>query len=233
MAVQDRGERSRRSILEAAASVFDERGYDAASTTEILARSGLTRGALYHHFPSKEAIAAALVAAQSEALMVPEHPVRLQAMVDLTLEYARRLRSDPVLRASVRLTVEQSSFNRPGMTPYRQSADAILGLLREAERQGEMLPGVDLEELTQFIVGAFTGVQLMSQVYCGRQDLMARVSTMWRLLLPSIATPGVLMRLRTTPPPSVAGAEGDGVREGDAETDGTARPPVTPRAPWG
>lgn len=225
MAVQDRGERSRRSILEAAASVFDERGYDAASTTEILARSGLTRGALYHHFPSKEAIAAALVAAQSEALVVPDQPMKLQAVVDLTLEYARRLRSDPVLRASVRLTVEQTSFTQPSQTPYQQSADAIRGLLQKAEQRGEMLPGVDLDEVTQFVVGAFTGVQLMSQVYCGRRDLLERVSTMWRLLLPGIATPGMLARLRTALPLSAAGTEGDAGAEGNAgaEEDGVRK----------
>ncbi|MQS35642.1 ScbR family autoregulator-binding transcription factor [Streptomyces katsurahamanus] len=210
MAVQERGERSKRSILEAAASVLDERGYDAASTTEILARTGLTRGALYHHFPSKEAIAAAMVAAQSEALVVPEGAVKLQSVIDLSLEYARRLQSDPVLRASVRLTVEQTSFTNPGRTPYQQSVEALLGLFREAERQGETLPGLDLEEVTQFIVGAFTGVQLMSQVFSRREDLMDRVSAMWRLLLPGIATPGLLPRLRTTPtPPAAAHTAGE------------------------
>ncbi|MGX2995758.1 ScbR family autoregulator-binding transcription factor [Streptomyces sp. JNUCC 64] len=195
MAVQERGERSRRVILEAAASVFDERGYDAASTTEILARSRLTRGALYHHFPSKEAIAMALVEAQSEALVAPERAIRLQAAIDLTLMYAVRLKSDPVLRASVRLTVEQTSFPHPGRTPYQQSAEAILGLLRQADEHGELLPGLDLEEVTQFVVGAFTGIQLMSQVYCGRADLVERVASMWRLLLPGIATSGLLTRL--------------------------------------
>ncbi|MGW8064699.1 ScbR family autoregulator-binding transcription factor [Streptomyces ziwulingensis] len=219
MAVQERGERSRRSILEAAARVFDERGYDAASTNEILARSGLTRGALYHHFPSKEAVAAALVAARSEALVVPEQPVKLQAVVDLTLEYARRLQTDPVLRASVRLTVEQSSFGHPGVTPHQQSAITILGLLEVAARQGEVLPGVDLEEVTQFIVGAFIGVQLMSQVYSRRRDLVQRVRTMWRLLLPGIAAPDVLARLRVTPPAAVADApfEANGARRTDPD----------------
>lgn len=41
MATQERGTRSRHSILESAARVFDERGYDAASTNDILARTGL------------------------------------------------------------------------------------------------------------------------------------------------------------------------------------------------
>ncbi|MEV8526655.1 ScbR family autoregulator-binding transcription factor [Streptomyces sp. NPDC006692] len=208
MGQQERGTRSRQTILEAAARVFDERGYDAASTNDILALSGLTRGALYHHFPSKEAIAAALVAAQSEALVVPPQDVQLQAAIDLTMEFARRLQSDPVLRASVRLTVEQTSFTAPARTPYQRSAEAIHTLLSGAARQGELLPGVDLDEITQFIVGAFTGLQLISQVYTGRQDLLERVSVMWRFLLPGIATPGMLGRLRTMPPTRPAGPPG-------------------------
>ncbi|MET9520721.1 ScbR family autoregulator-binding transcription factor [Streptomyces sp. NPDC002994] len=202
MAQQERGTRSRASILEAAARVFDERGYDAASTNEILASTGLTRGALYHHFPSKESIAIALVAAHSEALTVPDQPMKLQAVIDLTLEFAHRLQDDPVLRASVRLAVEQTSFSRPPQTSYEQSNAAILGLLRQAEEQGEILPGVDLQQATSTIIGSFTGLQVMSQVYTNREDLPERVSAFWQFLLPGLATPGMLGRLRTTPPPA-------------------------------
>ncbi|MFD8419258.1 ScbR family autoregulator-binding transcription factor [Streptomyces sp. NPDC059466] len=197
MATQERGTRSRHSILESAARVFDERGYDAASTNDILARTGLTRGALYHHFPSKEAIAVALVTAHSEALVVPDRAVKLQAVIDLTLEFAQRLQHDPVLRASVRLAVEQTSFSRPPQTAYEQSGAAILTLLRQAEEQGEILPGVDIKEATSTIVGAFTGLQLMSQVYSNRADLPERIGAFWRFVLPGLATPGLLGRLRT------------------------------------
>jgi AcrR family transcriptional regulator len=182
--------------------VFDERGYDAASTNDILARTGLTRGALYHHFPSKEAIAVALVTAHSEALVVPDQAVKLQAVIDLTLEFAQRLQHDPVLRASVRLAVEQTSFSRPPQTAYEQSGAAILALLRQAEEQGEILPGVDIQEATSTVVGAFTGLQLMSQVYSNREDLPERIGAFWRFMLPGLATPGMLGRLRTIPPPA-------------------------------
>ncbi|GGU09569.1 MULTISPECIES: ScbR family autoregulator-binding transcription factor [Streptomyces] len=205
MGKQERGERSRLSILEAAARVFDVRGFDAASTNEILASTGLTRGALYHHFPSKEAIAAALLAAHSEALVIPEHPVKLQSVIDLTLEFAFRLQRDPVLRASVRLAVEQTSFPRPTTTPYEQSGAAILGLLQQAREQGEILPGVDLKEATSIIIGSFTGMQVMSQVYTNRRDLPERVTVMWRFLLPGLATPGILSHLRVTPAQSRSG----------------------------
>ncbi|MCI0385807.1 ScbR family autoregulator-binding transcription factor [Streptomyces sp. CNQ085] len=199
MARQERGTRSRRSILKAAAQVFDERGYEAASTTEILTRTGLTRGALYHHFPSKEALAAALVAAQSEALVPPDQPVKLQATIDLTMEFAHRLQHDSILRASVRLVLERTSFSCPAQTPYDQASAAILGLLSQAEQQGELLPGVDIHEAASVIVGAFTGLQVVSQVYSNRQDLPERISALWRYLLPGIAVAGIIGALRIVP----------------------------------
>lgn len=57
MVQQQRAIRTRRVFLEAAAEVFDEHGYDAATISAILERAGLTRGALYFHFTSKEELA--------------------------------------------------------------------------------------------------------------------------------------------------------------------------------
>ncbi|MFF9626137.1 ScbR family autoregulator-binding transcription factor [Streptomyces griseosporeus] len=200
MVRQERAIRTRQAILEAAATLFDELGYEGASTTDIIMRSGLTRGALYHHFPSKESIAVALVDAQSEALEAPERELRLQSLIDLTFAYARKLQTDPVLRAGVRLTVEQTSFRSHGSRPYRAAEEAVLAQLQRAAESGELLPGLNPQEVTEFIVGAFTGVQLVSHVYSERHDLLERVSAMWRLLLPGLAVPGLLVRLRVTPP---------------------------------
>jgi len=46
-------EGAREALVEAAHELFMERDYEQVSTAEILARSGLSRGALYHHFPTK------------------------------------------------------------------------------------------------------------------------------------------------------------------------------------
>ena len=71
---QDRGERRVAEVLEAAAGIIAERGYDGATMTEIAERAGSSIGALYQYFPNKEAIARALrhrCAEEMKALWAP------------------------------------------------------------------------------------------------------------------------------------------------------------------
>jgi AcrR family transcriptional regulator len=49
----ERADATRGALLVAARELFTDRGYAATSTTEIVTRAGVTRGALYHHFPAK------------------------------------------------------------------------------------------------------------------------------------------------------------------------------------
>jgi AcrR family transcriptional regulator len=53
---------TRRRILEAAQAHFSEAGFDAATTRDIAAAAGIATGTLFNYFPSKEAIAMAMVA---------------------------------------------------------------------------------------------------------------------------------------------------------------------------
>jgi AcrR family transcriptional regulator len=57
---QARGERRIEQILDAAAAVFAEVGYERATTNGIAGKAGISPGSLYQFFPNKEAIAAAL-----------------------------------------------------------------------------------------------------------------------------------------------------------------------------
>jgi AcrR family transcriptional regulator len=56
-----RGELRVASLLDAAAATFAENGYEAATMSEIAARAGAAIGSLYQFFPSKEALAEALL----------------------------------------------------------------------------------------------------------------------------------------------------------------------------
>lgn len=61
MATQgERRESTRSAVLAAAQLLFAENGYAGTSIQDIIEAAGISRGALYHHFKSKEAIFAAV-----------------------------------------------------------------------------------------------------------------------------------------------------------------------------
>ena len=55
----------RAAVLRAAIDLFIAQGYDATSISDLAASLGVTKSAVYHHFPSKESL---LAAALDEAL---------------------------------------------------------------------------------------------------------------------------------------------------------------------
>jgi AcrR family transcriptional regulator len=56
MAHQQRAEETHARLMEAAEACFSEAGYDRTGVAEICERAGVSKGAFYHHFPSKQAL---------------------------------------------------------------------------------------------------------------------------------------------------------------------------------
>lgn len=52
----EKAEATRARLIGIAADLFGRRGYEGTSIEEVLERAGVSKGALYHHFPSKEAL---------------------------------------------------------------------------------------------------------------------------------------------------------------------------------
>jgi AcrR family transcriptional regulator len=65
----DRSATTRAALVKAARELFADQGFAATGRDEIAARAGVTRGALYHHFESKTALAAAVVAELEDELV--------------------------------------------------------------------------------------------------------------------------------------------------------------------
>ncbi|MGO3678734.1 MAG: TetR family transcriptional regulator, partial [Microbacteriaceae bacterium] len=61
-------QQKRQQILEAAAQEFVERGYAAATLSSVAGRLGLTKGALAHHFPTKDELLSGLGEQLSQAI---------------------------------------------------------------------------------------------------------------------------------------------------------------------
>ncbi|WP_256642109.1 ScbR family autoregulator-binding transcription factor [Streptomyces murinus] len=192
---QERAVRTREAILRAAAEVFDEFGYSAAGVSKILQRAGVTQGAMYFHFKSKEDLGRAVLVEQAAALALPEVPAGLQQLIDMTLFLGFELQRDVLLRAGVRLAVEQGEAGLRDFTVYHMWIDRFRAELDAADERGELLPQVDAAEFARVLVASFTGTQLMSDVESGREGLPAQIAVLWSYLLPGVATPAALARL--------------------------------------
>jgi AcrR family transcriptional regulator len=205
MTQQARAVETRAAIIIAAADVFGALGYGGASMADICVAAGLTKGALYFHFESKEALALAVIDVQHERatalggeLLHSEQP-GLHVLLRMAFELARQLRTDPVSRAGIRLTMESSNLSTPVVRPYEEWIDACDVLLRRAILDGDVRADVDVAAAARFISPAFTGVQIVSDVLTGREDLMQRVVEMWSFVLPSLVVPERWEQLRSLP----------------------------------
>ncbi len=190
--MQERAVQTRKLILRAAAESFDESGYHGAQITGILGRAGLTQGAMYFHFKSKEDLARTVMLEQAADLRLPERPAGLKQLVEITLTLAVEMQRNVLFRAGVRLAVDLEGPAVRDSSIYRWWTDRFNDELVEAHRKGELLPHVNGGELAEMLVGAYTGIQLMSQITSGRKDLPRRITSIWRYLLPGIATPEAL-----------------------------------------
>lgn len=200
--MQQRAENTRQAVLVGAAVSFEKFGYGTASLSTILAHAGVTKGAMYFHFSSKEELAHAVIDAQHQMSMdaartiVEQVPVALDALILVSQEMARQLVVEPVVRGGMRLTLEIGSIQGPVQRPYLDWIASIRALAARASAEGDLADGVDVEAFAKFVVGAFTGVQTLSEVLYGRSDLYPRLTEMWELLLPTVVAPHALERAR-------------------------------------
>ena len=193
MAQQERAVRTRRTVLEAAATVFAEHGYTAATVADILKTAGVTKGALYFHFDSKEALAKGVLELQIDRVL-PEQEIKLQELVDVVMSVAHRLLHDPLLRAGARLSADPVGRRHYG-SAWQLWVETVTDILNVACQRGETLAHVVPREVAEMMVGSFNGVQLYAQLETGLDDIEDRASILLKHLLPSIASPAVLMRL--------------------------------------
>ena len=133
-------------ILAAALSCFSELGYDATRVKHIAARAGVSEGALYRHYPSKEAVAQVLYqrylgeyAALLHAVVAAQGSVedRLRSVIRLSLE---GYRANPAALTFVLL--RQPTFM--GALPAEgvvYPLDLIKDVVHDGQRDGSIRDG--------------------------------------------------------------------------------------------
>jgi AcrR family transcriptional regulator len=197
-AKQDRAVRTRQAILEAAAVVFEDRGYDAAKLTDIVRIANVTKGALYFHFDSKEDLAQAVIEAQVDIVPVyTPQEFKAQEFVDIGMIFSHRLQHDVLMRGSARLTLEQNGRSLDRAAPYQGWIDLHTALMVEAKERGELLPHVDPVGPSRLIVGSFAGLNVMSQTL--GLELDSEVAALYTSVMPSLVVSPVAIQLDTAP----------------------------------
>src|SRR6201993_2794660 len=85
---QERSTRRLAGFLDAAAELFAEVGYEAATMTAVAERGGSSIGALYNYFPDKQSIAFTLVSQYSQEVEAHWKPLMEQAEILTHAEFA-------------------------------------------------------------------------------------------------------------------------------------------------
>lgn len=191
MAKQERALRTREKVLDAAAEEFAAQGYAKATLNDVARRTGMTKGALYGHFPSKEILATTLLAQSRVAWEEMRHArdvpgaAARAVLEELVLELAQRLRSDVRLRAALRLASDLPCLARAAPDLFEDVRRHLVGLVRRAQQEGGMAPyppDLVAELLLTSLHGALHASQCDDQY--GRAPTREAV---WRLLLDALA----------------------------------------------
>ena len=138
----ERGRRTQRAILDAAAAEFGEKGFHESSIVSITIRAGVALGSFYTYFESKEALFKALVADMSgrvrdhvaPALQGPSSALAAEgAALKAFLDFARG-------HKEIYRIIDEAEFVAPDAwrAHYQNTAARILERLQAARTKGEL-----------------------------------------------------------------------------------------------
>jgi AcrR family transcriptional regulator len=193
-------------ILTAAAEHFARNGYHATSLDSVLADSGGTKGALYFHFASKEALARAVIAEMVQGWKDLRGQISgrgldpLSALLALVDVVIARLIDDPITRGGTRLLNDLPMRDQDVRGHYGSGERDALVLLEQAAQAGLLREGIAPALVARQIVALIAGHRQICDAVEDRHHLRQRVDEAWTLLLPTIATDAWLATWRASRP---------------------------------
>lgn len=167
---------TRQTLLEAAFAEIHRNGFQAASLAQILGDTGLTKGALYHHFPDKKALGLAVVdevirPRLAAMMFAPLEDTRQPLEAMQALLAAKAAEDDPAVVALGcplnNLMQEMSPVDEDFRLRLNQVFEAWVGVVAAALgrglRAGQVRADVDPAAAAFFIVSALEGCVGMSK----------------------------------------------------------------------
>lgn len=185
---QDRSRRTHALVLDAAAAEFSAHGFARTNLQIVAKHTGLTKGAVYGHFSSKEALADELVRLFEESwgdlLRSAEQNGTTPAagLRTLLLELTRHVQEDVRFTAGLRLASEDA--RALGETPafIGGLGATIARLVRSAQEHGVVDPALDAESVSRLLLALALGVHQITSTG-GAGPTPQQVLAVWDLTL--------------------------------------------------
>lgn len=167
--MQQRSEETRTKILDSASRLFSTRGFGAASVDEICAEAGISKGAFYHHFESKQSLFLALLdgwlQAIDQAIESSKDKTAPETFMQLTeaFPYFFETAGDG-LPMFLEFWVQASRDKKvweASIAPYRRYHRYFTSLIKKGVDEGSFVE-VDAELASRMIVATAMGLLLQS-----------------------------------------------------------------------
>jgi AcrR family transcriptional regulator len=176
---------TRTKILFAAYQEIHVNGFQAASLNNILARTGVTKGALYHHFPNKTALGYAVIeeviAKRIHLSFVrpmgqAQNPI--QALIQLIQDSGFGFSLEdiqlgcPLGNLAQEMAPIDEGFRLRLEAIYRQWYDAIIDAIQRAQQQGQIVADVDPEQTAIMVVATLEGCLNVGMISRNKDKLL-------------------------------------------------------------
>ena len=169
-----KGEQTRRRIVEAAAPIFNRRGYEGSSLNELMEATGLKKGGIYRHFSSKEELAAEAfdytweAAWKARLLHVDEKAngiEKLKQLVANFVDYRSPVAGGcPILNTAIDADDGNPVLRARVAKALRSWLSRLQTIVEQAHEHGETRPGVDPKLVATLIVASLEGAHMMSRL---------------------------------------------------------------------
>jgi len=181
----------RAQILEAALVCFGQRGLHASKMDDIAAAAGLSKGAIYWHFGSKDEIFVALFDQLEKELLAEWEDIdrgdALAALGEIgALSLSRILETRRLLDAWTEFLRHETSRARMGEI-YRGSRERIAAIVRRGVSTGQIRPS-EPDLVAGMLVGLVEG--LLLQAFADpKYDPLATFAASWEIAARGLAAP--------------------------------------------
>ena len=165
----------RRKVLDVAEESFQARGYHASSLGDLMAAAGVSGGALHHHFPTKKALALAVIdervaAAVEETWIAPvlaaasaRQGVRaVFEAVAAELEQQGFVRGCPLNNLAHELSLADPDFRTALAGIFSAWREAVADKIR-ADKQAGKEPDTDPERFAALVIATYSGAMSMAK----------------------------------------------------------------------